>query len=119
MLFHRRQPLDHPALVEADVVNDVVHPEALEPLRIGDAILGREIIAHHPDAVLTRGIDDAPHRRFVSAAHDHDEAGAGLRHHLSLEVPAIHGLQVRHDWMVWKADVQRFDSAQKSAGKLL
>ena len=64
---------------------------------VGDAVVGGEVVAHHLDAEVAAGVDDAPDRRLVRAAHHHDEAGAGLRHHLRLEVAAVHRLQVGDD----------------------
>ena len=38
----------------------------------GDAIVGREVVAHDLDAEVAAGVDDAADRRLVRAAHDDD-----------------------------------------------
>ena len=90
----------------------IVHAERLHPARVGDAVVGGEVVAHHLDAEVASGIDDAADRRLVRAAHHDDERRAGLGHHLGLEVPAVHRLQVGDDRMVREARAQRLDRAQ-------
>ena len=71
-----------------------------------------EIVAHHLDAEVAAGVDDAADRRLVGAPHHDDEAGARLRHHLRFEVAAVHRLQVRDDRMIGKPRAELLDRAE-------
>ena len=84
-------------------MHDEIDAEVFHPARARDAIVGGKIVAHHLHAEIAPGIDDAPDRRLVRAAHDDDEIGAGLRHHLRFEVPAVHRLQIGDDGVIGKA----------------
>ena len=48
----------------------------------------------------------------VGAGHDHDVGGARARHHLRLEVAAVHRLEVGHDGMAREGRAQRLHAAQ-------
>ena len=109
---HRAEALDHAALVEADVVNHDVDAEIRQPLRVGDAVLGAEVVAHHLAVEIAARVDDAPDRRFVRASHDDHEARAGLGHHLRFEIAAIHRLQIGDDRMIRKPLVKRLDGVE-------
>ena len=108
-LVERAQTADHGPLVEADVVDDDVDAKPLHPSRALDAIVGAEIVPHHPDVEIAAGLDDAPDGRFVRAAHDDHEVGARLGHHLGLEISAVHRLQIGHDRMSREARAKLLD----------
>ena len=59
-----------------------------------------EIVSHHLDAELAARLDDPSQRGLVRPAHDDDEIGAGLGHHLCLEITAVHRLQIGDDRML-------------------
>ena len=88
------------------------HAEVLHPARARHPIVGREVVAHHLDPEVASGLDDAADRRLVRTPHHHDLVGAGLGHHLGLEVAAVHGLQVGDDRVIRKPRPQRLDRAQ-------
>jgi hypothetical protein len=111
-LVERAEPADHPTLVEADVMDDDIHAEALEPLRALDPVVGAEIVSHHLDVEIAACVDDAADGGLVRAAHDDDEVGAGLRHHLRLEIAAVHRLQISNDGMVRKTGTQFLDGVE-------
>ena len=117
-LVHRAQALDQAALVVADVVDDHVDAERRQPAGVGDAIVGQHVVAHHLDAEVAAGVDDAADRRLVGAAHDDHEAGAGLGHHLGLEVAAVHDLQVGDDRVGREALVQRLDGRARRRARI-
>ena len=109
---HRAEALDHAALVEADVVNHHVDAERRQPLRVGDAVVGAEVVAHHLAVEVAARVDDAADRRLVRASHDDHEARAGLGHHLRFEIAAVHRLQVGDDRMIRKLLVERLDGVE-------
>ena len=45
-------------------------------------------------------------------AHDDDEIGAGLGHHLCLEISAVHGLQIGDDRVIRKPRAEGLDGAE-------
>ena len=108
---HRAEALDHASLVEADVVDDEVDAESFHPARAGDAVGRGQVVAHHLHAVFLSRLDRLADRRLVRAPHDHDEVGARLRHHLGLQVAAVHDLEVGDDRMIGKAGAQPLDAA--------
>ena len=59
-----------------------------------------EVVAHHLDAERPTGLDDPSERGLVGPPHHDDEIGAGLGHHLGLEIPAVHRLQIGDDRVV-------------------
>ena len=67
-----------PPLVVADVVDDVVAAQVLEPLRAVDHVGADHVVAHHLDAEIAAGLDDAPNRFLVGPRHDHDVRAPAL-----------------------------------------
>ena len=88
-----------------DEVRRGFHPSSGDPIR-------REVVAHDLDAERPSRLDRLADRRLVRAPHHDDEARARLRHHLGLEVPRIHRLQIGDDGVIGKPRAQRLHRAQ-------
>ena len=93
-------------------MDDEVDTESFHPARTRHAIVGGKVVAHHLHAEVASGVDDAADGGFVRTAHHHDEIGARLRHHLGLEIPAIHRFQIGDDRMIGKPAAKLLDGAQ-------
>jgi hypothetical protein len=71
---------------------------------------------------IAAGLDDALQRLLVRPRHDDHVGRPGLRHHLRLEVAAVHRLQIGHDRHAGKRSpqgphaVQAFREDQRRAG---
>ena len=103
---------DASSFVVADVVDDVVAAEVLEPLSPGDHVLADHVVAHHFAAEIGSGLDDALDRLGVGTGHDDDVGRAGLGHHLGFEVTAVHRLEIGDDGGVWKSGAESADAVE-------
>src|SRR6476646_3411360 len=93
-------------------MDDDVDAKTFEPPGALDPVLRAQVVPHYTDLEIAARVDHPPDRGLVCAPHDDDEVGPGLGHHLRLEIPAVHGFQVSHDWVAGKTRAKLLDRVE-------
>src|SRR5882757_6990069 len=91
---HRRETA---AFIVADMVDDVIASQILQPFCGCDPVIGSEIVTHHFQTEILRGLHHRFNRLRMSTLHNHDMRSPRLCGHLGISPAAIHGFQVCHD----------------------
>ncbi len=103
---------DAAALVVADVVDDVIAAEILQPLGPGDHVRAHHIVAHDLDAEIASGLHHALDGLLMRAGHHHHVGRARFGHHFRFQVTAVHRLQISYDGHAGKALAQAAHAMQ-------
>ena len=93
-------------------MDDVVAAEILEPLGPGDHVGADHVVAHHLAAEISACLHHALDRLLMGPGHHDHVGGAGLGHHLGLQIAAVHRLEIGHDRHVGKRGSQRPHTVQ-------
>ncbi len=95
-----------PTLIVPDVMDDKVAAEILKPLRGCHHVRSSKVVAHDLDAEILASFDDNFDRFGVGSFHHNHVSSPCLRHHLSLEPPTVHRLEISYDRNIGKSFAQ-------------
>ena len=111
-VVQRAEAVDHVALVEAGMDDDVVDPHLLRFAGAAGFVGAEHDVAHHLAAVAFRHLDLLDDAGIVGLAHDHDHVRAGLEHHLGFQPGAVHRLEIGDDGHIGEVGAEGANTVQ-------
>src|SRR5690348_11505173 len=98
----RRNDRGITTLVETNMVNDEVDSFLFHHAGGRGLVFTPQVIAHYLHAVIAAGFHNRPESGWMSPCHHHHVRGPRFGHHFSLEITAIHRLEVCNQGITWK-----------------